>query len=219
MGLVVGSASIAGDTTPLSCSKPSNTATGDMMFSWQMSDAGTYAGLTAPAGWALLTGLDMGTDELHLKIWYKLGSGEGASYSWPMGSGVDGCVSIVTTRGINLNPSSWIWATPVWSANSASRVAPSVSGAKQDALLLCSACVDMNNVSGVTWTPPTGMTERADIQSNSWATQSVASLANPANPSGTKTFTVSSSNQFPGNGGIEWSIVLPNSSGSFFAMF
>lgn len=218
MGIVVGSASVGGDITPLVCNKPGGTADKDMMFSWQLSDFGNYSSLTAPAGWTFLTGLDMGSSEMHLKIWYKLASSEGASYSWPMGSGVDGCVSIVTTRGINLNPATWLWATPVWAANSQTRVAPSVSGARPNALLLSSCSADANDVA-CTWTPPSGMTERADIQSNGWATQSVASLANPSDPSGTKTFTASVNNFFPGNGGIEWSIVLPNSSGGFFRMF
>lgn len=215
---VIAGASVGGDVTPLVCNKPTGTADRDLMFAWQFSDFGTYANLTAPAGWTLLTGLDMGSSELHLKVWYKLaGNSEGASYSWPMGSGVDGCVSIVTTRGVSPNPATWVWATPAWAANSQNRVAPSVAGARYGSLLLCYTSADANDVT-CTWTPPSGMTERADIQSNGWATQSVASLANPADPSGTKTFAASVNNFFPGNGGIEFSILLPGMDGKFFAV-
>lgn len=221
-GSVVGAASVGGNTTPLSCNKPSGTADTDLMLAWQMNDYGTHAGMTAPAGWSLLTGLDRGTNAEHLKIWYKIASSEGASYSWPMGSGVDGVVSIVTLRGVNTSSASWLWATPVWSANSQTRTAPSVSGAASGAVLLCSCCADMNDVVG-TWTPPSGMTEQADVQSGTWATQSVASLLGPANPSGTKVFTCSVNNFWVSNGGIEFSIIVPSATaaptGQFFAMF
>lgn len=222
-GSVVAAASIAGDTTPLVCTKPTGTADGDLLLAWQMNDYSTYASLTAPAGWTQLTGLDRGTNVMHLKVWYRVAASEGANYSWAMGSGVDGCVTIVALRGVNTSSASWLWATPVWSANGASRTAPSVSGATAGSVLICSTLADMNNTAA-TWTPPTGMTEQADVQSTTWATQSVASLLAPSDPSGTKVFTCSSSVMFGSNGGIEWSIVVPATgtaaaTGQFFVMF
>lgn len=208
-GSVVAAASVGGDTTPLSCAKPSGTANGDLLLAWQMSDNGTYAGLTAPAGWTLLTGLDRGSNLMHLKIWYKVASSEGSTYSWPQSSGADGCVSIVTLRSVNTSTGTWLWATPTWAANSATRVAPSVSGAGSGAVLICSTLADMNNTAA-TWTPPSGMIEQADVQSTTWATQTVATLLGPPNPSLTRTFTCSSSTFWQSNGGIEFSIVVPS---------
>jgi hypothetical protein len=217
-GLVVAAASVGGNTTPLSCTKPTGTATGDMMIAWQMSDYGTYANLTAPAGWVSLTGLDRGSNLMHLKIWTKVASSEGASYSWPVGTGVDACISILTLRGVNTSTASWIWATPTWAANAQTRTAPTVTGIKPGSVLLCSTCADLNNVAA-TWTPPTGMTEYADVQSTTWATQTVASLLNPPSPSGTKAFTCSSASFWASNGGIEWSVAIPLAlaPGQFFA--
>lgn len=221
-GSIVAVASAASDTSTLTVTKPSGTADTNKMLAFQCSDWGTYAGLTAPAGWALLTGLDRGSNNLHLKIWTKTASSEGANYAFPQGSGVDGCCSIVTLSGVDNNVANWLYATPDWAANSTSRVAATVSGAAAGAVLLCSALVDMNNVAA-TWTPPSGMTEQVDVQSNHWISQSVASLLSPANPTGTKTFTVSSGTFVGTTGGIQWSVVIPATpvppTGQFFALF
>lgn len=220
-GSIVAAASQSGDTATLTVSKPTGTANGDLMLGFQCSDYGTYANLTAPAGWNFLTGLDRGTNLLHFKVWYRVASGEGASYGFPQGSGVDGVIILVTLRDVDTTAGNWLYATPTWAANSTSRVAPSVSGAASGAVLLCSTLVDMNDTAA-TFTPPSGMTEQADRQSNQWVVETVASLLNPANPTGTKTFTCSSSNFFSTNGGIEFSIVVPQTAasvtGSFFAM-
>lgn len=209
-GSVVAAASAGANATPVTCNKPTGTASGDLMFAFQMTDFGAYTDMAAPAGWTLLTGLDRGSNLMHLKIWYKAAGGsEASTYAFPQSTGdVDGCTTIVTLRNVNTSSGTWLWATPAWTANSGTRTAPSVSGAGSGAVLLCHACVDMNNVASGGWTPPSGMTEQSDVQSRTWATQSVATLLGPANPSGTKAFTVSS-NQNSGFGGIEWAVVIP----------
>lgn len=204
---VVGVASASGTATSLAPAKPSGTAQGHVMIAYQCSDWGAYTALTAPSGWTLLTGLDRGQDNLHLKIWTKVaGSSEPSSYSFAQGSGVDGCVTIVTVRNANASTGSWLFATPAFAAASASRIAPSVTGAGAGAILLCSSLIEPQNTA-CSYTPPSGMTERADVQSTTWVTQSVASLDGPANPTGTKTFTASGT--LSTVGGIEWSVVIP----------
>lgn len=218
---VVATAFQKGDTSTLTCNKPTGTLDGHMMVAFQGLDYSTYASMTAPAGWALLTGNDQGDSLMHMKIWTKLASSEGASYVFNQGSPGDGVVIITTLSGADTNTANWIYNL-VWTANSTSRVAPSIASVA-DSVLLCSATVDMNNVAA-TMTPPSGMTERADTQSNLWIVGSVASLANPTNPTGTKTFTVSSSNFYASVGGHQSSIVVPPpaasvASGNFFSMF
>ncbi|MFC9436911.1 hypothetical protein [Nocardia sp. NPDC057030] len=218
---VVNSANQQGSGATLVCNKPTNTASGDAMIAWHGNDFGTYSELTAPAGWTLLTGLDRGTNLLHQKIWTRIaGASEGTTYTFNQGSGEDGVVIITTLRGVDTNTAHWLYAAPVWSANSTSRVAPTVVGPQPGGVLLCSTMVDMNNTAA-TFTPPSGMTEQADAQSNAWTAESVASLLNPPDPTGTKTFTVSSSNFFSTNGGIECSIYVPPATGpeQFFVMF
>lgn len=209
-GAIVAAAQIAGNSSTLTCNKPTGTASGDVMIAWHGNDFGTYSSLTAPAGWTQLTGLDRGTDTMHLKIWTKTAGGsEASTYGFPQGSGNDGCVVIVTLRNVNPSTGTWLWSTPVWAADSQTRTAPSVSGAGPGAVLLCSTLADASNTAN-TWTPPSGMTEQGDVQSqNAWATLTVASLLGPANPSGTKVFTASQNSWWASNGGIEWSVVVP----------
>lgn len=206
-GSIVNAASVSAQAAPLVCAKPSGTADGDVLVSFQSNDWGTYAEMTEPGGWSLLTGLDRGSDNQHVKVWVKVASSEGADYSFGQGS-ADGCVTIVALRGVDTNTANWVYAAPAWAAQSASRVAPSVSGAADGAILLCHSMVEMEDQSGAAFAPPSGMTEQGDIQSTTWNAHSVASLLSPSNPSGTKTFTVSPS---PGStiGGIEFSVVIP----------
>lgn len=216
---VVAAASQKGTTTNLSVTKPTGTADKDKLIGFQATDAGTYSQLTAPAGFNLLTGLDKGTDALHFKLWEKTAASEGSSYSFGNGNGNDGIIILVAVRGADLNTAHWFYNTPAWTANSTSRVADSLTGAQPGALLLCSAVVDMNNTAA-TYTPPSGMTEQADVQSNTWTAMSVASLLAPPDPTGTKTFTVSSSAFFGSTGGIQSSLIIPaaTNAANFFAL-
>ncbi|MFG1794116.1 hypothetical protein [Nocardia sp. NPDC049149] len=207
---VVAAAS-AGGPTPVVCNKPTGTASGDVMIAIHFTDNDTLSAMTAPAGWTLLTSLDRGSSLEHIKIWTKTAGGsEASTYSWAQGpSGTtDGCVTIITLRDADPSTANWLYATPVWAANSATRVAPTVVGAPAGSVLICTANVDMNNTSA-TMTHPSGMTELSDVQSRTWAVQGVASLLLPPNPTGTKTFTVSSSTFNASKGGIEWSVVVP----------
>lgn len=220
-GSVVAAASQKGSTATLVCNKPTGTAAGDVLVAFQANDFGTQAALTAPAGFVLLTELDRGTDLLHFKLWTKLAGGsEGTTYTFNQTSSDDGVVIIVALRGVDTNTAHWFWATPIWAANSTSRVTAAVAGAQPGAILVCSAMVDMNNTAA-TFTPPSGMIEQGDAQSNAWTVETVATLLNPPDPAPAKTFTVSSSSFFGTNGGIQASIVVPPASGpgSFFAMF
>lgn len=204
------SGNVVGGSTMVA-NKPAGTANGDVMLAFQTSNWDAQTDLTAPAGWSLLTQLDRGASNLHLKIWSKVASSEGTSYTFTPGPSADSCLSIITVRGADNTPANWLYATPTWSAAAASRVAPSVSGAGTGALLLCYAMSDTNG-NAATSLPPSGMTEVAETQSTTWLIQTVASLASPANPTGTKAFTLS--NAFGGSyGGIQFSIVMPQASG------
>lgn len=212
-GSVVASASIGGGTTSLTCAKPTGTASGDVMVAFQSGDWATLAGMTAPTGWSVVGSQDQGSNNQHMKVWVKTAGGsEGSSYAFVQGANSDGTVTIVTTRGTT--------ATGILSAftfdnnGSTTRTAPSVTGATSGAVLLCAAMVEGTGDASqtTTWTPPSGMTEQGDIQSQGlWTSQGVASLLGPASPSGTKSFT---SSQAPGNGvgGIQATIIVLASS-------
>jgi hypothetical protein len=218
--VIVGSAQIAGNGTSLTCNKPTDTADGDLMIAFQFDDYGTYAAMTAPAGWAAITGLDRGSNLLHFKSWSKVAASEGASYIFQQGSGnPDGVLLIVTIRGAINTSGTWIWSTPVWTATGTPRVTPTVAGILPGGILLCSASADMNNVTAA-WTAPSDMVSLGAPQSTTYGTMCVAGMASAANPSGTKSFAVTGA-QFGTSGGIEWAIGLQPlvSAGQFMGLF
>jgi hypothetical protein len=204
-GTVVNSASVASATTTLTCNKPTSTAEDDVLLAVQSGDAAEHDEMRAPTGWQPLLEYDVGSGSLHFKAWtLTAGASEPASYDFTQGTGSNGTVTIVAMRGVveagvrrEIVPDTGTGAT---------RTAPTVEGAVPGSILLCGATTDPG--AACTWTPPTGMTEQADLQAGTTnTTHSVASLLNPTDPTGTKDFTLSSTTTAPG--GIQWSAVFP----------
>ena len=55
--------------TTVVVTKPTGTTNGDMMVAYQAGVWGLHNDMTAPAGWTLLGGEDMGTNNYHKKLW------------------------------------------------------------------------------------------------------------------------------------------------------
>lgn len=193
----------------ISCNKPTGTADGDVMVAFLGDDWGAFGDSSAPGGWTLRTSLDRGSDNLHCKIWTKTASSEGASYSFNIGVGANGCVTIVTTRGTTES----VLTDINWAAASTSRDAPSITGVTASPVALCYALLEANATTN-TFTPPSGMNEESDVQPDVWACHSVASLTAPPEPTGTRTFT--SSTAGASAGGIQASIVVADASSAAF---
>jgi hypothetical protein len=209
-GSVVNAASVSnGSTTTISCAMPTGTVQNDVMVAAVSTDWDTYANMTAPAGWALRTGFDNGLNSVHCKVFTKTaGAGEAGPYGFGQGTGSDGVASIVTLRGVDESTSAGLYAVTYTGTTSTTRIAPTVTGATTGSVLVCGAMIDGPSPSGntITWTAPAGMTERADVQSNAFTSQSVATLLDPGDPTGTNSFT--SSVAAATNGGIQWSAVF-----------
>jgi hypothetical protein len=170
----------------------------------QSGDFNDHDLMTSPNEWQPLFEYDVGFDSLHVKGWtLTAGASEPASYNFAQGTGSAGVVTIVAMRGVveggvrhELVPDTGTTAT---------RPSPTVEGAVPGSILLCGATTDPG--AARTWTPPSGMTEQADVQSGTATTHSVASLLNPTDPTGAKNFTLSGTTVAPG--GIQWSAVFP----------
>jgi hypothetical protein len=178
------------------------------MVAFLGDDWGALADSSAPGGWSLLTSHDRGQNNLHVKIWTKVASSEGASYVFSQGVGANGCVTIVTTRGTT---TTGMLFNTTWAAASTSRVAPSLSGVTGSPVLVCYALLEANAALN-TFTPPSGMNEESDIQPDVFASHSVASLLAPPEPTGTRTFTSTDGGGAPG--GIQASVVVSEAGGS-----
>lgn len=196
----------------MSISKPTGVVQGDVMLCYQTNDWGTEAEMTA-AGWTQEFATATGTNVMHAKVWSLVaGASEPASYSFGTSSSADnGSIgSIIALRGATLTGK--VQASS--SSASTTHVAPTLTTLPSPAsgILLCYANTDGNN-SALSWTPPGGMTEAADIQQSSlWTSHSVAYLLAPSDPTGTKTFTQTGTPGSP----TAWtfSLFVPASSGT-----
>lgn len=218
---VVNTQTQKGSASTLVVTKPTGTASGDLLLAWQWDDDGTLANLSAPSGWATNSTVDNGTNATHFKLYSKVAGGsEGTSYTFGQNNGTDGVITVLAARNVDTNSAHWLISSAA-TANSTSRVAaslgPPILGG---GMLLCAACVDMNNTA-VTFTAPSGMTKQSDLQSSTWAAQSVASMVAPPDPTGSRTFTLSASTQFGSGLGVQSSLYLPPAVNEFqfFRMF
>lgn len=222
-GSFVAAASVQGAGT-MTCANPTGTVLGDVMTAFVSTDYGTYAAMTAPTGWTLRGGYDAGSNAIHVKVFTKTaGASEATSYAFPQGTSSDGTVNIVTARGCT--ETGLIISVVFDTSTSTSRAAPSLTGAVAGAVLLCGAMLLNAGASPPTrtFTPPSGMTECADIQAGNYTASTVAYLLGPSSPTGTKTFTCSGVANVD-VGGIQSSIVLQQSAtatppGDFLLLF
>ena len=201
-----------GNTPTATPTKPTGVVAGDLLLGFQASDVdGSFAAMTAPAGWLQIGLGPTGATLPFLKVWQKAATGsEPASYGFPDATGANGSAAIVALYGHNSTTP--VSAGPTFSSSttaSTSHVAPSVTGV--DGGVLLTAHVAHSNNTTRTYTPPTGMTELADPTSgdNGWIALGVNMLALAAGgATGTKTATCSGSTTY-----VTVSLVVQPSSG------
>jgi hypothetical protein len=176
------------------------TAVDDVLVCFGGNDWYTAAGMGAPTGtagtWTLEATGDNGSNTAHIKAFTRavtVGGAQTVTVS-PIPDEEVYNSTIVLTGADTSAPADG--AAGGNGAASTSHVAPSVSPATSDALLLCGA-QSVGGGSGSAYTPPSGMTERTDVKDGTFAAQSVASLVLAASgATGTKTFTFSQSQAY-----------------------
>lgn len=153
--------------------------------------------ISDPAGWTLLPGFPLGPTQSsgRLYVWSKtlvLGDlGTNVSLSISTSSRVAAACTAtdpatVDTIGLDSTGTAAALVT-----------APSIDPGVTDALLVCyHGALGHTNGDPVTWTPPTGMTERADVDSASGSTRNATLLVSTealasGNPTGTRVATAS----------------------------
>jgi hypothetical protein len=208
---IVGVASSAGATTPLTINKSAvgTLADGDVLIAVQSADNGASASITANTGsWTQLLALDsVGSSApgVKMKVWGRTvttAGSEPASWTWGYPATSDNVITVIGLRGANLTA---VVGQIQTTATGQARVTPTVDHAgTAGSVMLAGATVDGPAVT--TFTPPNDMTELADAQSTTWTAQTVARMFDPADPTGTKTFT-------PGTtvnaAGVQWALVIP----------
>jgi inosine-uridine preferring nucleoside hydrolase len=184
-------------TSSLRLAPPTGAETGDVLIAslgFGSSSATTQPTLTAPAGWTLVvkTNRDpVGT----LAVYRHVFTAGETAYTWTTNRAVGGTIFLAAFAG--LDPSN-----PVDAANgqtltaTSSATAPAVTTAAGD-LLLGSFYGHRNNSTSGSWTPPSGMTEVADLHNGGSRSGSVAyAVQAAAGSTGTKTATASASQDY-----------------------
>ena len=201
-----------GNTPTATPVRPTGVIAPDLLLAFHGSDVdGSFAAMTAPAGWAQIGQGPTGSGLPYLKVWQKTATGsEPTSYAFPDSTGANGSAVVVALYGHNTTTP--ISAGPTFSSStsaSTAHIAPSVTGIAGGVLL--TAHLGHTNNTTRTYTPPTGMTELADPTSgdNGWIALGVNMLALAAGgATGTKTATCSGSTTW-----VTVSLVVQPSSG------
>lgn len=192
----------------LTVAKPAGVVEGDRLLAFVGNQFGAGETLTAPAGWALLHGVNdyglFSVGAAHFKVFTKLvEAGEPSSYAFGNDLLAEAIVAVVAVRGAadlidDANSSGWAVASTrrTWARSGNLHVAPSID--REGQLLLCASFFGRTDYpfdlilgpAACTQTSPAGMTELVE-ESGVSASLNVASLANPPTPTGERVFGAS----------------------------
>lgn len=214
MAITIGTATAgsASVSAPVTVNKPASVVEGTLMLAFQFAEWGSYSELTA-SGWTLVTDAshdETGSSGGHFKTWKKIaGPSEPSTYDFGQNNGADGVVAILPIFGAGATPT-----LVCLTDDNTTDTAPSVSAPTANDLLICIAAVANDAIASRTWTPPSGMTEQADI-SASYCSESVATLlpTGASGATGTKDFTPSSTNNIRSGSQVQITVVVQDPGG------
>lgn len=182
------------ENLPATTTTALGTLSTDLLVVFHFIDFYDAATMVAPTGtstgtWTLQATGDAGVNDVHVKVWTK-----------PANTGIQTIICNQVSDACNWNMTYVLRgqiASPIDGAtgsqsasNSTSHVAPSISPASSDDLLLCGA---IGGGAG-SYTAPTGMTEDFDSACGSNSSASIAELIlSSSGATGTKTFTYTAS--------------------------
>ena len=165
------SAFVEESATSLTVTKPSGVVEDDLMVAFLNKDFNTDIG-TPPSGWTEVENITDG-DQRHI-MWYKVaGASEAADYTWSWTGGADCVGMIIAWSGVDT-------ADPFDVSSQFDSVgiihtATSITTTNDNALLVAAYGTDVGAATAITWTAPSGMTEREDISTavDIWASGSI----------------------------------------------
>ena len=180
--------------TTLTITKPSGTATNDVLVA-SIAVTPSTATITPPSGWTLVRRMDnAGPTSNSLAVYYKAaGASEPASYAWGLSGssftvgGIQGFTGIDTASPLEVENGQS-------TASGTTHATPSITTSVANAMLVASHAF----ASSQSWTPPSGMTESFDQRSGAnnatgLSIEGSRVLLAVAGASGTKTATAAGS--------------------------
>lgn len=180
------SATATSTTATLTCSKPAGVVSGDVLI----AIIGYYnptAPITPPSGWTLG---DSGSNGNNAGAWYRKAAGgsEPSTYSWTFTGSDESEVVILAYSGIDTTTPVGAYSKNTATGGDGGVVATGVTATNAGSLLFL-AGTNAGYAIGKPLQPPSGMTERAEIQGASFGAAYAADLEIAAGATGDKTAT------------------------------
>lgn len=190
----VGTGSAAGGNVTVT--KPTGTAEGDYLIAYNTMDPDSAAStMTGASGFSQIGTTNTVTSAGHAKVWAKVaGASEPADYTFGGAAGSSSAVVMLCLTGQHASTPIDVSPTHGGSSTAATaHVAPSIDPTVTDTLMITGYMALAQNGSG-SYSPPSGMTERADVTAGAWTQTSVATqLLSADTATGTRTATFSES--------------------------
>lgn len=151
--------------TSIVINKPTGVVNGDLMFAVISFTSGSETISSAPAGWTLIQATSSGgANQISLSTYYRIASGEGASYTWNYtGSGINNCGFIIRITGAH--------ATTPYDVSSGTygqggvATGSGISSSFNDSLV-CFVVGYQSDQLGWSFTTPIGYTSRVSLASS-----------------------------------------------------
>jgi hypothetical protein len=171
-------------STSLTPNKPTGTVDGDYMLAC-VTCVSSNSVSSAPSGWTLLYG-PATFDDTVMRVYGKLASGEGASWTWTMSnSGVS--LAIVVTIQDPDSASPLVFSGGQTNASSNNTTAPGGTTTEANATLVFFGAASGGFQSH---TPPSGMTERGDVNNSNHCLEGATEVYVGPGSTGTRTATL-----------------------------
>lgn len=182
-------------SNPVVVNKPTGTVDEDLLIAFGNKDFSADFG-TPPTGFASIQNI-ADADQRHVMWWKLAGGSEPSTYSWAKPNG-DGIVCLIAWDGCDTADPADV-SSQNQAGASTSHVASGVTPTNDDALLVGGYGTDVQSAGAITWTTPTGMTEREDrsTASDIWSSGSIHDeVLTGGGATGDRTATASSSQQY-----------------------
>lgn len=152
-------------STTIVLSVPASPAVRDFAFAQVGWAGGTGVGITPPAGWTLIRRVDSTTVVGQATYYRVIDGSEGASYTWTLDTSVQNSGQMDLYRSDANGVLSLDVENGQSNASSANVTAPSITTSVINTMLVFGGGI----AGAVTFTPPTGFTERTDVNSGTIA--------------------------------------------------
>ncbi len=186
-------------TTTLTVAAPAGAQAGDVLVAslgFGKTGAASQPTLTTPSGWTLVSRTSHSTDGTLAVFTHTFAAGE-TSYSWTTNVTVGGAIFVAAFGNVNTTtPIDVSGGVPITTA-SATLATPSLTTTAAGDQLVAGYFAYDGGASGITWTPPAGMTEIGDATNGSSRSGELDTVAQAAaGATGQKTATASAKQDY-----------------------